>query len=147
MNQLNKLNAIVRYGNLFRAPRLTGTGIGACDRPYLFYISHHEGVSQDTLSGALLVNKSSVARRLAHLEREGLITRVPDESDRRVLLVWLTDKAKALMPLLREVAKEWNGILTAGFTAEEVDTLTCLLARAFDNAKAAAREVAHEADL
>ena len=147
MNQLNKLNAIVRYGNLFRAPRLEGTGIGACDRPYLFYISHHEGVSQDTLSGALLVNKSSVARRLAHLEREGLIARVPDENDRRVLLVSLTDKARALMPLLREVAKEWNDILTAGFTPEEIDTFTHLISRAFDNAKAAAREVANEADI
>ena len=147
MNQLNKLNAIVRYGNLFRAPLLTGTGIGACDRPYLFYIAHHEGVSQDTLSGALLVNKSSVARRLSHLEKEGLVTRTPDEADRRVLLVSLTDKARGLMPLLRDMAKEWNAILTAGFTAKEIDDFTHLLARAFDNAQAAAREVAHEADL
>ena len=146
MNQLSKLNAIVRYGNLFRTPRLEGTGIGACDRPYLFYIAHHEGVSQDTLSGALLVNKSSVARRLAHLEGAGLVIRTPDEKDRRVLLVSLTDKARALIPLLREMAEEWNDILTAGFTAEEIDVFTHLLARAFDNAKNAAREVANEAD-
>ena len=147
MNQLNKMNAIVRYGNLFRAPRLEGTGIGACDRPYLFYIAHHEGVSQDVLSRALLVNKSSVARRLSHLEKEGLVTRTPDPGDRRVLLVSLTEKARDLMPLLRDVAREWNDILTAGFTAEEIDTFTHLISRAFDNAKAAAKEVANDADL
>ncbi len=147
MHALNKMNAIVRCGNLFRATRLEGTGISACDRPYLFYICHHEGVSQDTLSGALFVNKSSVARRLAHLEKEGFVTRTQDAADRRVLLVFPTDKARATLPLLREMAREWNGIITEGFTEEEIEVFSALLSRAFENAGRTAKEIVNEADL
>ena len=147
MHALNKMNAIVRAGNLFRATRLEGTGVSACDRPYLFHICHHEGVSQDTLSGALFVNKSSVARRLAHLEKEGFVIRTPDPDDRRALLISPTEKAKAMIPLLRHMAHEWNGIITKGFTQEEIDTFSDLLSRAFDNAKKAAKELVNETDL
>lgn len=142
MQSLSKMNAIVRYGNFWRTPRLTDTGIGACDRPYLFYICRHPGISQDTLSRALCVNKSSVARRLSYLEGQGYIERTPDENDRRVLLVTPTEKALALLPLLQALAQEWNAAITEGFTEEEIDTFSSLIARAYDNAKRRAREVA-----
>ncbi len=141
MHALNRMNAIVRYGNFWRTPKLEGTGIGACDRPYLYYICRHPGVSQETLSGALLVNKSSVARRLAQLEKEGYVTRTPDENDRRVLLVSPTEKATALLPILRDMAREWNEIITEGFTEEEVEIFSALVERACANAKRKAQEL------
>ncbi len=141
MHSLNRMNTIVRYGNFWRTTRLEGTGIGACDRPYLFYICRHPGVSQETLSSALLVNKSSVARRLAHLEKEGYVTRIPDENDRRVLLVSPTERAEALLPLLQEMTREWNEIITAGFTDEEIEIFSELVARAYANARKKAEEL------
>ncbi len=142
MHSLSKMNAIVRYGNLWRTPKLADTGIGACDRPYLFYICHHQGVSQDTLSDALFVNKSSVARRLSYLEKQGYVTRTPDKKDRRVLLVSPTQKALDLLPLLREMSHEWNGIITAGFTEEEIGIFSELVARAYANAQQKVKELA-----
>ena len=142
MHALNRLNAIVRYGNLWRHPKLESTGIDACDRPYLLYVCRHPNASQDAISDALFVNKSSVARRLAHLEKEGYVTRTPDESDRRVLLVTPTEKALAMLPLLQALAQEWNAAITEGFTEEEIDTFSSLIARAYENAKRRAREVA-----
>ena len=141
MRALNKMNAIVRYGNFWRTPKLQGTGISPCDRPYLYYICNHPGVSQETLSGELLVNKSSVTRRMAQLEKEGYITRTPDESDRRVLLVSPTKKAQELLPALREMAREWNEIITEGFTEEEIKMFASLVERACDNAKRKVREL------
>lgn len=141
MHSLSKMNAIVRYGNFWRTPKLADTGIGACDRPYLFYICHHQGISQDTLSEALFVNKSSVARRLAHLEKCGYVTRTPDENDRRVLLVSPTEKALALLPLLREMSREWNEIITRGFTEEEINVFSELVARAYANAQQKVKEL------
>lgn len=142
MHSLSKMNAIVRYGNLWRTPKLADTGIGACDRPYLFYICHHQGVSQDTLSDALFVNKSSVARRLAYLEKQEYVTRTPDPKDRRVLLVSPTPKALALLPLLREMSHEWNEIITRGFTEEEIGIFSELVARAYANAQQKVKELA-----
>ena len=140
MHSLSKMNAIVRYGNLWRTPKLADTGIGACDRPYLFYICHHQGVSQDTLSDALFVNKSSVARRLAYLEKQEYVTRTPDPKDRRVLLVYPTERALAALPLLREVGAAWRERLTEGFTPDEVAQFEDLLARAMQNAERVGEE-------
>jgi DNA-binding MarR family transcriptional regulator len=89
-----------------------------------------------------LVNKSSVARRLAQLEKEGYVTREPDENDRRVLLVSPTKKAQELLPCLQEMAREWNEIITEGFTAEEIEVFATLIERACANAKRKAQELA-----
>ncbi|MBE6555786.1 MAG: MarR family transcriptional regulator [Ruminococcaceae bacterium] len=136
MPSYNRLiNTISRCGALWRTERLAGTGIGPFDHPYLFYICRHPGVSQDTLCRELFVNKSSVTRHMTHLEREGFITREPSPDDRRVLLVSPTERAMEILPLLREVAGEWNGVLTQGFTEEETAQFASLLARAMQNAK------------
>ena len=131
------LNGIGRCGTLFRAKRLQGTGIGPCDHPYLFYVCHHPGVSQEALGRALYVNKSSVTRRIAALEREGFLRREASDEDRRVQLVYPTDKALAALPRLREVGGDWRDCLTAGFTQQEIETFEALLARALENARAA----------
>ena len=131
------LNGLGRCGTLFRAKHLEGTEIGPCDHPYLFYICHHPGVSQDTLGRALYVNKSSVTRRIAHLEEAGFLTREVSDADRRVLLVYPTEKALAALPLLREVGANWRECVTAGFSPEEVRTFEALLERAFENAQGA----------
>ena len=138
MHKFNKfINAVSRCGALYRTRHLALEGVGPYDQSYLFYICRHEGLSQDAIGRALYVNKSSVTRHLSHLEREGYIERRPDEADRRVLLVYPTKKALDALPRLREVAREWNSLLTVGFTEEEQQQLFSLLERALANARAA----------
>lgn len=136
MQSLNRLiGAVSRCAALWRTERLAGTGVGPHDHPYLFYICHHPGVSQDALCRALYVNKSSVTRHIAHLEGEGFITRRPAENDRRVLQVFPTEKGMEALPLLRQVAAEWNAAITEGFSEQERERFSDLLERAMQNAK------------
>lgn len=142
MPSLNRsLNVISRCNALFRAERLADTGIDPYNYFYLFYICHNPGTSQDALARALYVNKSSVTRHLTHLEQTGFLTRTPDPDDRRVLLLHPTDKAREILPFLREISRDWNEVLTDGFTPEETAQFESLLARALANAKRAAKEV------
>lgn len=129
------LSALGRCGNTFRSDRMAGTGVVPDDQSYLFYICRHPGLSQEALSKALYVHKSHVTRHLAHLEKEGYITRTPDSDDRRVLLVHPTEKAEAILPRLRAVGKEWRLVMCEGFTDEQRATLEELLERAFVNAR------------
>lgn len=141
MPTLNRsVNVIARCAALYRERAFTGTGIGPYDQSYLFYLCRNPGVSQETLARDLYVNKSSVTRHLAHLESEGFLTRVPDEKDRRVLLVYPTEKALDMLPLLRQNARDWEALLTKGFAPGESEQFLALLARAAENAKAAAKE-------
>ncbi|MBQ8357283.1 MAG: MarR family transcriptional regulator [Clostridia bacterium] len=139
MPSLNRsLNVIGRCGTLFRARRLEGTGVDPFNYFYLFRICREPGLSQDELSRALYVNKSSVTRHLSRLEEAGLLTRTPDPKDRRALLVHPTQKAMELLPLLREVGNDWQAALTDGFSPEETAQFESLLARAMENARKSA---------
>ncbi len=130
------LNALGRCGGTFRAARMAGTGVGPHDQAYLFYICRHPGESQEALGRALFVHKSHVTRHIAHLEREGFVTRTPDAQDKRVMRVYPTEKAEQILPRLREVGAEWRAILSADFTPEELATFEGLLARALQNGRA-----------
>ncbi len=143
MYSLNRfMSTVGRCATLWRTARLEGTGLDACDQPYLFYICRHAGCSQDELCRALFVNKSSVTRHLAHLEKEGYVTRTKSPTDRRTLLVSPTERALAIRPLLLEMAREWNAIITEGFDEAETAQFAALLERALANAKAGVKELA-----
>ncbi|MBE6702704.1 MAG: MarR family transcriptional regulator [Ruminococcaceae bacterium] len=137
---IRSLNVIGRCGTLFRADRLENSGVDPFNYFYLFYICRNPGVSQEALGRALYVNKSSVTRHIARLEESGFLKRVPSPSDRRSLLVYPTEKAVALLPLLREVGSDWKGALTSGFSEEETVLFERLLQRAMENAQKAMGE-------
>ena len=129
------LNALGRCATLYRAEALNGTDVRASDMSYLFYICHHPGLSQDALAHALYVNKTMITRRITHLEEEGFLTRSTAAEDKRVLLVYPTQKALDTLPLLREINAAWHAALTTGFTPEESEQLMALLSRALQNAR------------
>ncbi len=129
------LNALGRCGGTFRAEQMAGTGVGPHDSSYLFYICRHPGESQDAIARALCVNKSHVTRHVAHLEKEGFLTRTPDPNDRRAMLVYPTARAEEMLPRLREVSAQWRAILAADFTEAEIATFEELLSRALHNGR------------
>ncbi len=131
------LNALGRCSTTFREDRLQGTDIGANDFPYLFRICRHPGLSQDALSRALYVHKCKITRCVTRLEAAGYLTRTQDPADKRALLLYPTEKALKIQPLLREINTAWLETLTADFTPEETEQFATLLERALANARAA----------
>ena len=67
------------------------------------------------------------------LERLGYVERHRSSKDARVQVLDLTDKSRALKPVLDVVAERLNEKLVAGLSAEEADTLERLLAKANAN--------------
>lgn len=55
-----------------------------------------EGMTQQDLARKLLVGRSNMSMLLPQMEKRGLIARRGDESDRRVLRLFLTDEGRAL---------------------------------------------------
>ena len=100
MKYINRIN---RSTGIVYNQRLREFGINHCQHPYIIQICRHPGISQEELARAICVNKSNVARQLAVLEADGLLTRTPDPEDRRVMQVFPTEKMEALLPCVREV--------------------------------------------
>ncbi len=55
-----------------------------------------EGISQQELARKLLVGRSNMSMLLPQMEKRGLLERRPDQKDKRVLRLFLTDEGRAL---------------------------------------------------
>jgi len=93
----------------------------------LFHLWHHDGVPQHELARAMRIRPASVTNMLQRMERDGWITRSRDEEDQRVVLVYLTDRAKDLRSDARKVFREMEAELAAIYSDEEQATLRRLL--------------------
>jgi len=114
---------------MYREKRFKDLDIGASHAHYILAICKKPGMSQDKLAQHLCINRSNVTRQLSYLEDHGYVERRQSEEDRRVLMVYPTDKALEILPFVREVTGEWNSYITDGFSADELDQLNEMLER------------------
>lgn len=132
---VGKFNKLSRCIAAYRARRVPETELLPHHHSLVFAICKEEGRSQEALAQMLFLNKSTVARSLAALEEKGLVERRPSTEDKRVLLVYPTEKMKAVLPDVRQVAREWNAAVTEGISDEELAVCESVLARMTERAK------------
>ena len=132
---MKQLGEVWRCANLYRTAQYAALGIGSYQDSYLLHICREPGIPQDRLAEVIYVNKSNVARQLSSLEEKGFITRSPDPPDRRSLLVYPTQKAKDVIPAIREMHHKWNELVLNGFSEEECALVADFARRLAENAK------------
>jgi len=98
----------------------------------LVHLWHHDGVPQRELAEAMHVSPASVTNMLQRMERDGWISRTRDESDQRIVRVFLTEKARGMRSKARTVFREMEEELASIYTAEEQETLKRLLTKLHD---------------
>lgn len=135
------INVISRCGNMYRSERLKGTDLGTAHHTYLFTICRNPGISQERLARMIYINKSNVTRNLAVLEKNGYIERRPAEHDKRVMLVYPTQKAEDTLPQLRQIMRDWNDLVAADLSEEELEQLRAILSRIAERATGYADEI------
>ncbi len=121
------INVISRCAAAYRTERLEGSGISAAHYFYIIAICKNPGISQDKLAKKLYINKSSVARALQTLENDGFIKRNQSDTDRRITLVYPTDKANETLPKILEVSSSWHQFLAEALDADERENFMILL--------------------
>ena len=121
------LSLIGRCGAHYRSRQLEPLGLNPRQARLLLEVCATPGISQDTLSRRLCVEKSAVARSLAGLEEQGYVARPTCQKDKRVTRVHPTEKALAVQPRLQELWADCELFLTEGMTEEDVAQLERLL--------------------
>lgn len=130
MHQITRdIAELARGGIQYRNDRMLPYGLKSCHAMNLSQICSNPGISQDSLTRLRHADKSNIARQVATLEDEGFITRVPCKDDKRVMRLYPTDKAMALLPQISEILEYWEDLLTQDLTEAEIETLTTLLAK------------------
>jgi len=110
---------IFRHGQCYLNRRLEKLGIGGGQYFYLMALYRSDGVSQDELTRTVMMDKTTTTRAVRKLEALGLVTCKKDCQDRRIQRVFLTSQGKAMREEILLVLREWNEILSHGFTAED----------------------------
>ncbi|MGN6469537.1 MAG: MarR family winged helix-turn-helix transcriptional regulator [Rhizobiaceae bacterium] len=82
-------------------------------------LSRSDGLTQVALAHLLEIEPMSVCRLIDRMEAGGFVTRQPDPADKRAKLVYLTEKSRALLDIIRVVAMEVYEDAFAGFDEDE----------------------------
>ena len=132
---MKHLGEVWRCANLYRAEQFEELEIGSYQDSYIIEICKQPGIAQEKLAGLIYVHKSNVARQLNSLEEKGFVIREPDPNDKRNLLVYPTDKARAALPAIPQVHRRRKQLVLGGLSEEEQEAVARYMEILSENAK------------
>lgn len=103
----------------FMNERLRDYGFSGAMYMILLHIERHPGTTQDSIANHMFIDKCNVARRTKKLEALGYLYRETNQNDRRQNNLYLTEKGRELVPIIRSYMGQWGREITAGLTDEE----------------------------
>lgn len=123
-------NLLIKHGNSNRLAGAFGlsqqqwTLLGVLDR-------NEQGMTMTELGKNLLVTKANMTGMIDRLERDGYVSRHPDQFDRRVTKVLLTEKGRDFIQQIEEPRSLFQEEMFEGFTQEEMEQFGQYLERLF----------------
>lgn len=130
------ISICARCAEVYRNERLAAYQLTGNHYTYILQICRNPGISQEQLAVMTCINKSNVARQLVYLEQNGFVRREGSERDKRVTLLYPTQRAKEVFPVIRRVLQEWNTYITGDFTEEERNLLAGMIEKITDKSTA-----------
>ena len=103
----------------------------------LYILWQGDGVPISKLSKETGLAMNTLTSMLDRMEAAGLVRRDRGDHDRRKILIYLTDEAKALEQDYNAVTAEIESIYYKGFSSEEIDALEVYLRRVLTNVEEA----------
>lgn len=99
----------------------------------LYVLWQKDGLTISQISAQTSLANTTLTSMLDRMEQSGLIVRTPSPTDRRAMLIRLTDKARSLQRDYDRISQQMNELYYLGFTEEEVRQLEGYLQRVLDN--------------
>lgn len=103
--------------------------------PYLIVLEKNEGISQICISKAIGNDRAMSARTINKLIESDFIYRIQDEKDSRAYKLYLTPKAKEIMPIFHEEIKKIINFLTKDLTGDEKKITMKVLKNIFEKSQ------------
>lgn len=94
-----------------------------------------DGQTQQELAEKTFRAKTSITRLIDKLEKQNLVTRIPDKKDHRVNLIYLTSKGKALEKITEPVLHKTYKKAIDGISEKDILICKKVLTQVFENLK------------
>ena len=127
-----QLNTIIRLGREFGHEQIRDAGFTDTEHAICTFLCFHEHVSQDYISNALMLDKTTVAKALNVMERKGLISRTQNEQNRRENIITITESGRESVSASIGVYDTWLSEICSCFSEEELKQLDSFLNRMID---------------
>lgn len=133
----NVVRDLVRLFQLFERDQIKVHGFTTTQCYVLLEIMNQQEISMRTLSERMNLNTSTMTRVLDTLVRDGFIERIKSESDRRLVLVKLTETGKKSAVALNQSLADYYGKVALSLPEGKIDDVlesARLLIKAFESA-------------
>jgi DNA-binding MarR family transcriptional regulator len=100
--------------------KLSKHGLSTSQVGVLAQLWKKNGLTQKEIQEKLGIRPSSLTGLVDNMVAKGWMARKADPDDARVKRLFLTEEGKVLEEVCLEIVKEMEGILTQGFTPEEL---------------------------
>jgi DNA-binding MarR family transcriptional regulator len=126
------ISILHRQAQMFHNQQLKDLNISSSEFPFLLYLNATDGVTQETLVQFYGMDKGAVTRSIQSLEDKEFVYRAKNKEDMRCNHIYLTHKAKQIMPELRMRVDRWSAYLKEDLDENEVDLLVKILVKMVD---------------
>jgi DNA-binding MarR family transcriptional regulator len=80
------------------------------------------------------MDKATTAKAIKKLEEEGYVNRDVNAADKRAYQVFLTLKAREVIPVIQSAVREWEMLIAGGLSEHEAVQVEQILRKMADNA-------------
>lgn len=102
---------------------------------YLFILEREEGICQNEISQKIGNDKAMSTRIIMKLMKSGYLKREQNTNDSRAYRLFLTEKAKEVLPKVREETNKLMELMTANLTKEEEEQMMHSMYKVFLNTR------------
>ncbi len=126
-------NKIYRNTQIYLDKVLKKYGLGSGTYSYLFTLEKNEGISQNKISREIGHDKAMSARTITRLVELGYVYKEEDERDSRAYRLYLTAKAREIIPEIHKEIRILISLITENLSEEEKVTAISALSKIYDN--------------
>jgi DNA-binding MarR family transcriptional regulator len=118
--------------NLQKAFSQKGVEVTPIQVMLLFFLQKNDGSSLTQISEGLMLENPTVTGLIDRLEKSGYVKRSDHPDDRRVYLVYLTEKGNKVAKKALPIVKKLNEQIKNGYSKREIENFKKVLMGAFN---------------
>jgi DNA-binding MarR family transcriptional regulator len=118
--------------NLQKAFSESGIEVTPIQVMLLFFLQKNDGLSLTQISQGLMLENPTVTGLIDRLEKSGYVKRSDHPNDRRVYLVYLTEKGNIVANKALPIVRRLNEQIKEGYSKEEIEGFKKVLVGAFN---------------
>jgi DNA-binding MarR family transcriptional regulator len=118
--------------NLQKAFSKSGIEVTPVQIGLLFFLQKNDGSSLTQISQGLMLENPTVTGLIDRLEKSGYVKRADHPNDRRVWLVYLTERGNKVANRALPIVKKLNEQIKKGYSEEEIESFKKVLIGAFN---------------